>query len=83
MITINLNTSVPIRSPLLILLEIILLTEIQFGFFVLVGEIRHPARAEVYVPAPEAAQNTLGVLIILCPETASRAGEFVFSHNTI
>lgn len=82
MITINLNTSVPIRSPLLILLEIILPTEIQFGFFVLVGEICHPARAEVDVPAPETAKDTLGILVVLCPKTASRAGEFLFSHNT-
>ena len=42
-------------AGLLVLLEIILLSKIQLGLFVLMGEVGLEAGAEVDVPAPEPA----------------------------
>ena len=44
------------------------------------GEVALEAGAEVDVPTPEAAQGRFGVLVVLCPETASFAGKFLFCH---
>ena len=44
------------------------------------GEEVLEARAEVYVPAPEAADGGLGVLVVVSAKLAVLAGEFLFSH---
>ena len=42
------------------------------------GEIGLPARAEVDVPAPEAAEQRLGILVVMCAELAGFAGVVLF-----
>ena len=44
------------------------------------GEVALEAGVEVDVPTPEAAYGRFGVLVVLCPETASFAGKFLFCH---
>ena len=44
------------------------------------GEVVFPARAEVDVPAPDAAGERFGVVVVLCPEGAGLAG-VLLSHN--
>jgi len=68
---------------LFVFLEVVFLTKIQFGFFVLVGEICHPSGTEIDVPAPESAQDTLGIFVVLCLEAARLTGEFLFSHGLL
>jgi hypothetical protein len=62
-------------------LKVILLAKVLLGLFILIGEIGPEARAEIDVPAPEAAQYTLGVLVIVSAELAGLAGKFLFSHG--
>jgi len=60
---------------------VVLLPEGSFGLGVLVGEEGLEARAEIDVPPPEAAPEGLGILVVVSPELAGLAGEFLFCHN--
>ena len=44
------------------------------------GEVTLETRAEVDVPAPEAAQGRFGVLVVMCAELAVLAG-ILLIHN--
>ena len=59
----------------------VLLPNGSLGLCVLVGEVGPEARAEVDVPTPEAAPQGLGILVVVSPELAGLAGEFLFCHN--
>ena len=64
---------------LLVLGEVVFLSQGCFCLFILVSEVVLPTRAEVDVPAPESADKRLGVLVILGPERAGFAG--VLRHS--
>lgn len=70
-------------DTLLILFEIVLFAECGFGLFVLMGEEGLEARAEIDVPAPEAAEGRLGVLVVVCAELAVLAGVGLLCHKAI
>ena len=55
--------------------------EYGFGFFVLSGEEGFPAGAEACVPVPDAAQEALGVLVVVCAKLAVFAGEGLGGHG--
>ena len=65
---------------LLVLLEVVFLSQVQLGFFVLVGKIRHPARAEVDVPTPDAAERRLGPPVVVSAKFAVLAGIAFLVH---
>ena len=54
-----------------------------FGFFVLSGEEGFPAGAEACVPVPDAAQEALGVLVVVCAKLAvfAREGLGLVGHS--
>ena len=58
----------------------VLLPNGSLGLCILVGEVGPEARAEVDVPTPEAAPHGLGILVVVSPELAGLAREFLFSH---
>ena len=64
-------------------MEVILLADIELGFFVLISEVSPEARAEVNVPAPEAPKDALWVLVVASAELAGFAREFLFCHIVI
>lgn len=59
----------------------VLLPNGSLGLRVLVGEVGPEARAEINVPTPESAPEGFGVLVVVSPEFAGLAREFLFSHN--
>lgn len=59
----------------------VLLPDGGFGLCILVGEEGLEAWAEVDVPTPEAAPQGLGILVVVSPELAGLAREFLFCHN--
>ena len=61
-------------SCLLVLLEIVPYPQFRLGLFVLVGEIGFPARAEAYMPAPEATERRFGIPVVVGAELAVLAG---------
>ena len=62
-------------------MEVILLAKVQLGLFILIGEIGPEARAEVNMPAPEAAEDAFRVSVIVSAELAGLAGKFLFGHG--
>ena len=59
----------PVRR-LLILLEVILLPQRRLRLLVLMREVRLEAGAEIDMPAPEPAEERLGVLVVVSAEFA-------------
>ncbi len=59
----------------------VFLPEGGLGLCILVGEECLETRAEIDVPAPESAPQGFGILVVMSPELAGLAREFLFSHN--
>ena len=64
-------------------MEVVFLPKGGLRLFVLMGEEGLPARAEVDMPAPEAAFEGLGILVVRCAELAVLAGVGLLCHGVI
>jgi hypothetical protein len=61
----------------------VLLPDSSLGLRILVGEVSPETRAKVDVPPPEATLQGFGILVVMSPEPAGLAREFLFSHNCV
>ena len=68
------------KNRLLVFPEVVLLADGCLGLLVLMGEIGLEAGAEIDMPAPDAAEDRFGILVVMRPELAVFAG--ILCHKT-
>ena len=67
-------------SSSLILCEIVLSPQFGLGGLVMMREVGLPARAEIDMTTPDAAQGRFGVPIVVCAKLAGLARIFLLFH---